>query len=149
MSTLKRIVGVYLILVGAAVAVHTVAEPLYYASTEANPYSPLWNILNPCMAVALLLTMLFGHIRMKSACSEGGSGPVTREYLCAHVLYFGTFFIGIMFFWNWFNLWSPEFTAIGPDAVSLTWIIIDAALPLLLCAMGAYLTGCSWCGSKE
>ena len=149
MSTLKRIVGVYLILVGAAVGVHTVIEPLYHVSTEAQPYSAFWNILNPCMAVALLLTMLFGHLRMKRVCSEGGSGPVTREYLCAHVLYFGAFFIGIMFFWNWFNLHSPEFTAIGPQAVSLTWIIIDAGLPLLLCAMGAHLTGCSWCKEGE
>ena len=149
MSTLKRIVGVYLLLVGFAVAVHTVIEPLYHVSTEAQPYSAFWNILNPCMALAIALAVLFGHLRMKRVCSEGESGPVTRAYLCANVLYFGTLFIGIMFFWNWFNLWSPEFTAIGPQAVSRTWIVIDAALPLLLGAMGAHLMGCSWCVDKE
>lgn len=31
---------------------------------------------------------------------------------------------------NRFNLWSPAFTAIGPDAVSLAWIVIDAVAPL-------------------
>ena len=154
MSTLKRIVGVYLLLVGVAVGVHTVIDlaPLYHVSTEAQPYSAFWNILNPCMALVAedpADHVVTGHLRMKRVCSEGGSGPVTREYLCANVLYFGAFFIGIMFFWNWFNLWSPEFTAIGPQAVSLTWIIIDAALPLLLCAMGAHLTGCSWCKEGE
>ena len=149
MDTLKRITGVYLILVAAAVAVHMVVEPLYYVSTEAQPYSPFWNILNPCMALAIALAVLFCHLRMKRVNSEGESGPVTRGYLCANVLYFGTLFIGILFFWNWFNLWSPEFTAVGPQAVSLTWGIIDASLPLLLGATGGHLLGCSWCGGEE
>ncbi len=47
--------------------------------------------------------------------------------------------MGILFFWNWFNLLSPAFTAVGPDAVSLVWGFIDAALPLLLGAMGLSL----------
>ena len=149
MNTLKRIAGVYLILVAVVVAVHTVIEPLYHVSTEAQPYSAFWNILNPCMALAIALAVFCGHLRMQRVCSEGGSGPVTRGYLCANVLYFGALFIGILFFWNWFNLLSPGFTAIGPETVSLVWIIIDAALPLLLGAMGAHLTGCSWCGDEE
>ena len=149
MNTLKRITGVYLILVAAAVAVHMVVEPLYHVSTEAQPYSPLWNILNPCMALAIALAVLFGHLRMKRFESEGGSGPVTRGYLCANVLYFGTLFIGLLFFWNWFNLWSPEFTAVGPQAVSLVWGIIDASLPLLLGATGGHLLGCGCCGGGE
>ena len=44
-----------------------------------------------------------------------------------------------MFFWNWFNLLSPAFNAIGPDAVALTWIIIDAGLPLLAGALGIHM----------
>ena len=149
MDTLKRITGVYLILVAAAVAVHMVIEPLYHVSTEAQPYSPFWNILNPCMALAIALAVLFCHLRMKRANSEGESGPVTRGYLCANVLYFGTLFIGLLFFWNWFNLQSPEFTAVGPQAVSLTWGIIDASLPLLLGATGGHILGCGCCGGKE
>jgi hypothetical protein len=41
-----------------------------------------------------------------------------------------------MFFWNWFNQISPAYATVGTDVVSMTWIIIDAALPLLLGAMG-------------
>lgn len=141
MHMLKRITGAYLLLVAVAVAAHTVLEPLYYVSTEANPYSPFWNILNPCMALAIVLAIVFGHLRMKRVEREGADAPVTRGYLCANTLYFGTLFVGILFFWSWFNLWSPEFTAIGASAVSLTWIVIDAALPLLLGATGAYLLG--------
>ena len=40
MERLKRVIGVYLIAVGAIVAVHTIIEPLYHTSTEAAPYTP-------------------------------------------------------------------------------------------------------------
>ncbi len=149
MHTLKRITGAYLLLVAVAVAAHTIVEPLYHVSTEAQPYSAFWNILNPCMALAIALASIFGYLRMKRVGQGGAGAPVTRGYLCANTLYFGTLFIGILFFWNWFNLWSPEFTAIGPEAVSLTWIVIDAALPLLLGATGVYLLGWGCCGGEE
>ena len=138
MDTLKKIIGVLLIIAAAVVAIHTVVEPLYHASTDAQPYAPLWNILDPIMAVAIVLTVIFGYIRKRNACNEAGTS-VTREFLSANVVFYGIIFVGIMFFWNWFNLLSPSFTAVGADAVSLAWIIIDAALPLLLGAMGMHL----------
>ncbi len=138
MDRLKKIIGVFFIMVAALVAIHTVVEPLYHASTEAQPYAPLWNILDPIMAVAIVLTIIFGFIRKRRACNEVGTG-VTREFLSANVVFYGIIFVGIMFFWNWFNLLSPAFDAVGADAVSLAWIIIDATLPLLLGAMGMRL----------
>ena len=138
MDMLRKIIGALLIVVAAAVAIHTVVEPLYYASTESQPYAPLWNILDPIMAVAIVLTIIFGYMRKRSACNEDGTN-VTREFLSANVVFYGIVFIGIMFFWNWFNLLSPSFTAVGADAISMAWIIIDAVLPLLLGAMGMYL----------
>ena len=138
MDMLKKIIGALLIVVGAAVAIHTVVEPLYHASSESQPYAPLWNILDPIMAVAIVLTIIFGHIRKRNACAENET-VVTREFLSANVVFYGIVFIGIIFFWNYFNLLSPAYNAIGPDAVSLAWIIIDAALPLLLGAMGIHL----------
>ena len=148
MHTLKRITGAYLLLVAVAVAAHMVVEPLYYVSTEADPYSPFWNILNPFMALAIALAVVFGYLRMKRVGRGGGDAPVTRGYLCANTLYFGTIFIGLLFFWNWFNLWSPGFTAAGPETVSLTWALIDASLPLLLGATGVHLLGWDCCGGE-
>jgi len=138
MDMLRKIIGILLIVVAAAVAIHTVIEPLYHASSDAQPYSPLWNILDPFMAVAIILTIIFGYIRKRDACNEAGTA-ITREWLSANVLFYGIIFIGIMFFWNYFNLLSPSFTAVGPDAASIAWIIIDSALPLLLGAMGMHL----------
>ena len=102
MDSFKRIVGVYLILVAAVVAIHTVAEPLYYTSTEASPYSPHWNKINALMVLAIVLGLVFGCMRKRSVGGEEGSA-VTREYLEAHVLFYGLLFVGILFFWNFFN----------------------------------------------
>ncbi|MCE2440351.1 MAG: hypothetical protein J4F39_13090 [Candidatus Latescibacteria bacterium] len=138
MESFKRIVGVYLILVAAVVAIHTVVEPLYYTSTEASPYSPHWSKINALMVLAIVLGLVFGCMRKRSIGGDDGSA-VTREYLEAHVLFYGLLFVGILFFWNFFNLHSPGFTAIAPETVSAVWIVIDAALPLILGAMGASL----------
>ncbi|MCY3764707.1 MAG: hypothetical protein OXH06_04700 [Gemmatimonadetes bacterium] len=133
MESFKRIVGVYLIIVAAVVAIHTVVEPLYYTSTEASPYSPHWSKLNALMVLAIVLGVIFGYIRKRGA---GGGASINREYLEANIQFYGLLFVGILFFWNFFNLHSPGFTAIAMETVSAVWIVIDAALPLLLAAMG-------------
>ena len=133
---LKQIIGAILTIVGVAVAIHTIVEPLYHVSTEGQPYSPLWSILDKLMALAIALGLIFGYIRKKGV--DGGDA-ITREYLAANTLFYGLLFVGILFFWNWFNLLSSTFTAIGEETVSLVWILIDASLPLLLGAMGISL----------
>ena len=134
---LKQIVGAILPIVGVAVAIHTVVEPLYHTSIDGQPYSPYWNsIFNPLMVLAIILGLIFGYIRKKSV--EGGDA-ITREYLAANIQFYGLLFVGILFFWNFFNLHSEDFKAIGAETVSLVWILIDASLPLLLGAMGISL----------
>ena len=135
MDTLKQISGIFLVLMAVAVAVHTVAEPLYHVSSAGQPYSPLWDILNPLMAVAIVLGILFGYNRKKAA----DSGAATREFVAANVQFYGFLCVGIMFFWNWFILYNPAFTAVGGDTASLVWILIDAILPLITGAMGVFL----------
>ena len=120
-------------------AVHTVVEPLYHASSQASPYSPIWSYINPLMALAILLGLIFGYIRKQEVDREGSAAPVTRDFLAANTLFYGMLFVGILFFYNWFNLLSPAYTAMGPDAVSVVWAVVDAALPLLLGAQGLTL----------
>ena len=139
MDTLKRISGIFLVLMAVAVAVHTVVEPLYHTSSKGQPYSPLWDILDPLMALAIALGVIFGYLRKKAADSEGDSGAVTREFVAANAQFYGFLFVGILFFWNWFILLSPAFTAVGAETASLVWILIDATLPLLTGAMGVFL----------
>ena len=139
MDTLKRICGLFLVLIAVVTAVHTVAEPLYHVSSEGQPYSPLWDILNPLMAVAIVLGALFGYSRKKAADNAGDSGAVTREFVAANVQFYGFLFVGILFFWNFFNLHNSAFTAVGEDTATLVWILFDATLPLLTGAMGVFV----------
>ncbi len=136
---LHRLIGGYLLLVAVAVAVHTVVEPLYHTTIEGQPYSPLWNLLNPTMAVALLLGLLLGYQRKRAADGQAESQSVTRELLVANSQFFACAFVSILFFWNWFNHLSPSFAAIGAGTVALVWILIDALLPLVLGAMGVHM----------
>ena len=142
MDIFRRSVGVVLIVIGAVVAVHMVVEPLYHASSEASPYSPIWSIINPFMALAVVLGVIFGYIRKRDVDQEGGGAPISREFLSANTLFYGFLFVGILFFSNWFNLLSPDFTAVGTDTASLVWAFIDAALPLISGVMGLSLLKC-------
>ena len=136
---MNRIVGFYLVAMAVILAVHTVVEPLYHVSADGQPYSPLWTIINPLTALAVVLGVIAAWQCKRAVDKEGDDGPVSRAFLIANTLFFGLLFVGILFFWNWFNLLSPGFTAIPPETVSLVWIIVDAALPLLWGATGVAL----------
>ena len=138
MEILKRIVGVVLLAIGTVVAGHTIIEPLYHVSSAASPYSPMWRIIDPLQALAIVLGVICGYIRKRSVARDG-EAPITRECLAANALFYGFLFVGILFFWNWFNLLSPEFTAVGTDTSGLVWGFINAALPLLAGTLGLAL----------
>lgn len=137
MGALKRVIGVVLILVAAIVAIHTVIEPVYHTSSEAQPYSSAWDWINWLTAISLILGLIFGYIRMSRA-GESGSGP---EFIAANTLFYGFLFAAILFFWNWFGISGvgQDFTAISADTRGLVWILLDALHPLLSGAMGAHL----------
>ena len=130
---LNRVGGVFLIAIGVLVAVHTVVEPLYHTSETGQPYSQVWEVLNPLMALAILLGLRVSYVRKKAEVGDA----VTRSFLLANTLFYGLLFVGIMFLWNWFTILSPGYLAAGSDTNSLVWIFIDASLPLLLCATGS------------
>ena len=140
MDILKKVVGIILLVVAVVVAVHTVVEPLYFDSSQSGSgYSEgVWAIINPLSAITVILGLIFGYLRKRDA-DAADETTITREFLTANSIFYGFLFIGIIFFWNWFNLLSPAFNAVGPDAVALAWIIIDASIPLLAGALGIHL----------
>ena len=137
MEALKRVIGVVLILIAAIVAIHTVIEPVYHTSSDAQPYSSAWDWINPLSAISIILGLIFSYIRMSRA-GASSSGP---EFVAANVLFYGFLFAAILFFWNWFGISGvgQDFTAVSTDTRGLVWIIFDAIHPLLSGAMGAHL----------
>ena len=83
MDIFRRIIGVVLIVIGAVVAAHMILEPLYHVSREASPNSPIWNIIDPFTALAVLLGVIFSYIRKRGVDHEGGAS-ITREFLAAN-----------------------------------------------------------------
>ena len=137
METLKRVIGVVLIVIAAIVALHTVIEPIYHTSTEDNPSCPGWDHINPLSAISIILGVIFGYIRM----SHAGENSSVQEFLAANTLFYGYMFAAIIFFWNWFGIsrFAQDFTAIGADPRTLVWILFNGILPLLSGAMGVHL----------
>ena len=136
MNGIHRLSGIALIAIGIVVAVHTIIEPLYHVSSEDYPYSPLWTQINWLTALSIVLGVTYSAIRTRDA---GGDGPVSREYLAANLQFYGFLFVGILFLWNWFQLFSPGYTATAAAVRSLVWVFIDAAQPLLAVTLGLHL----------
>ena len=136
---LMRVIGALFVAVGFVVAIHTVVEPLYHVSGPDSPYSALWSYINPLMALAVIAGVVLGCRRKMAVDAEGDDAPVTRAYVAANALLYGFLFVGILFFFNWFNYMTPSYTAVGPDAMAVIWALIDAALSLLCLAMGLAL----------
>ena len=138
----RQIIGIVLIVIGVTVGVHTIVEPLYHVSSEAHPYSPLWNVLDPLMGLAIVLGLIVGYPRMQRASEAGPDAPVTWERLTAPTMFYGFLGVGILFFWSWFNTMSvsADFApGKGEDVSALVWMIIDTLLPLLFGATGVSL----------
>ena len=136
---MNRLGGIFFIAMAALIALHTVAEPLYHVSTDSQPYAPIWYVLDVLMVLSAAIGVAYVWGRKRALDRAGDDAPVSRVWLTANLLFYGYLFIGIMLLWNCFILISPQFTAIAPGTVSLVWIIIDAALPLLFGATGAAL----------
>lgn len=138
MNALNCIVGVALIAIAAIVGVHTVAEPLYYTSTEAAPYSPLWAYIDPLSAIALILGVIFGYIRLSAAGGSGDEDALTWERFAANAMFYGFVALSIAFFWNWFIILGGGLN-VDAGAISVVWLAFNALMPPFSGALGIHL----------
>ena len=137
MESLKRFIGIVLIVVAAIVAIQTILEPIYHTSTDESPYSSTWDYINPLSAISIILGLIFGYIRLSGV----GADSSVQEFIAANTLFYGFIFIAIIFFWNWFGIMevASDFTGVSHSTRSLVWILVDAILPPLNIAMGIHL----------
>ena len=128
----RRLAGVYLAIVGAAVAVHFVLDPLIYEWAEGDGTPTVWLVLDWLMVVglAIALVVTFGAKRA----AEGGSD--LREYLVANVQFYVAAALTLLFLWNAVQIsWAAG--AQTPDGQ--VWTLIDVVLPLLFVTLGVRL----------
>ncbi len=95
MDSIKKVIGVVLIIIAAVVAIHTVIEPLYYTSTDESPYNAsVWAYINVLSAISIVLGVIIGYIR-KSKTDENTS---VQEFIAANTLFYGYIIAAIFSF---------------------------------------------------
>ena len=142
MDIIKRIIGVFLAIHGAACGLFSIIEHLFdYVSgldASALGYSPVWLYLDPATAVGIALALLFALLRKMATQRDDSAGAgITRAYLEANALFYGFLFVAILFY----RLWFGDLTGRGsfPVAADVQWSIVYALYPLLSVALGIAL----------
>ncbi len=123
----KRLAGLYLAIIGAAVAVHFVLDPLIYEWDEGTPI--VWIVLDWLMAFGLAIA-LWVTFKAKRAADAGSD---LREYLVANVQLYVAAALALLLAWNGVQIgWAAGDQT--PD--SQVWVLIDVVLPLLFVTLG-------------
>ena len=127
MPVATRLLSLYLVLVGLAVAVHLMAVPWYHPGGDES--YPIWELLDWLMAAAILIALISTFVQKRR--HDAGGGADVREYISVNAIFYAVLGVGILFFWNWSNLLRNS-----ADVDWLIWNFIDVALPLVLAAAG-------------
>ena len=134
MDVFKRLVGVYMLLVGAAVALHFLVTQFYDPLLEGDALT-VWRILDPLMVIGVAAALIAAFARKRALDGDGREQPVSRDYLSANVAFYFSAALLIALLYNWFGV---EFS--DPSNHDLqVWFLIDTTLPVLLGATGLRL----------
>ena len=131
MAMLMRLAAVYLVLTGAAVAVHFIVNQLYDPLLEGTSLT-VWRFLDPMMVAGLAIVILVGLVKKGRLDADG---PVDRRYIEANLLFYFGAALMLALLWNWFGV---EFSD-PVNSEALVWVFIDSTLPLLFISTGIRL----------
>ena len=132
-SLLSRLVAVYLIGVGTAVAAYFIINPFI---SESFDVLSVWYVLDVLMVIALGLALVFNFSRKLEA-ERAAEGASALPLLEAKTAFYLTAGVTILFLHNWFSL-----LALGEDSLEgnhqawIIWAVVDVALPLIMWATG-------------
>ena len=133
LAVVKRVVALYLFVLGLALAIHLVVTPLYL--NEAAPdYGP-WLYFDPFTVVGAALILIAGFFHKRSVDARPAEETGWRQYFEANVAFYLGGVLTLAVLWNWFTVqWGPY-----DIASNLTWIFIDTTVPMLGLAVGRRL----------
>ena len=131
----KRVLAVYLLAVGLAVAVNFVATPFYHDG-ESGDY-PVWDILNWFMAAAMVIAVVVSFVEKRRSCLAGDD---LKRHLDANVPFYASVVVLLLLLANaGANLMDH------PSESGDVWSAVDAAMPVLLGVIGMRL----WRGAGD
>ena len=135
MEGLKKLAGVYLVVVAVVVAVFFIINNFL---SDAIDVLAVWQVLDVLMVTGLALGLIFNYTAKREA-DGAGDGPGTfRRSLEANVAFYATAGVTILFLHNWFALLAGV-SLEGNEQAWVIWAAVDTVLPLVLGATGCRL----------
>ena len=128
---IKSILGIILIIVGAALFVNVIIEPLLaQAGVEQRP---IWLVVDLLVFAGLIVAFVSNYQR-KRAHDAAADGNITREYVEVNLLFWGVVAAAIWFVPIWF-----QFMLGSEDFPHILWIVADTFAVLILLTTGLHL----------
>ena len=134
MAAIKILMALYMVLVGAAVAVHFIVS-LFYDPTLEGTAATVWRILDPMMVAGVFIVVVMANLAKRRLDSDSSNTSIDRRYLEANVVYYFSAFLLPVLLWNWISF---EWVEPASD-IPLLWVFIDVSVPILLTAVGTRL----------
>ena len=132
MDIVRRVVAVFLIVTGIAVAVHLAVTPLYHDGSE--DYT-VWAIFNWFMAVGVVIVLLVGIARKRAVDRTEEVDAITA--LRASIVFYGSIVLAMLFFWEWFWTLNPDSeTGLAVNSHMIYFPLVDALYVVLTLMVG-------------
>ena len=137
MEAIKKLLGMYLVLVAAVVAVWFIINTFF---VDTFSVTDVWHVLDVLMVIGLAVALAYNFDRKRRMDSQLAGDGITRRYLEANVALYLTAGVTILFLHNWFSfLYNGADSLDGNHQAWVIWAVIDTMLPLMLgttgCAM--------------
>ena len=134
MEALKKLLGMYLVLVAAVVAVWFIINTLFVDSLSVTD---VWYALDILMVIGLAVALAYNFDRKRRMDAESRGDGITRRYLEANLALYLTIGVTILFLHNWFSLlYNGADSLEGNHQAWVIWAVVDTMLPLVLGATG-------------
>ena len=138
MSTVKRVLAVFLAATAIVVAVNLILTPVYH---DGAPDYPVWKIVNWFMAAGVVIALVVSCLRKRAL---GTAGVSTLDYLRATAAYYGAIVLTMLFFWGWIWTLNPD-SETGEAVTShlVYFPAVDALFVVIALATGRHLWRCA------
>lgn len=137
MESIKKLLGMYLVLTATVVAVWFIISTFFVDSFNVID---VWYVLDILMVIGLAVALAYNFDRKRRMDAEPQGNGVTRRYVEANVALYLTAGVTILFLHNWFSLlYNGAESLDGNHQAWVIWAVIDTLLPITLGTTGCAL----------
>lgn len=130
---MKPLFSIILRVLAVLVYVQYIASQFYDPTGEAAAET-VYRILDPILVLGMIVVLYYAYLR-KQTVDASSEVAITREYLEANVVFYGSVALFFGLLWNWigFQFSNPA------NSTGWLWAVLDLALPLLFYASSVQL----------